>query len=39
MKKILKKINCEKMFTPKPVNKGYQLNIFLHGRENRYGQI
>lgn len=32
MKKILKKINCEEKFTPKPLRKRIQVKYFLHGK-------
>lgn len=32
MKKILKKINCEEKFTPKPLRKRIPVKYFLHGK-------
>lgn len=32
MKKIVKKINCEKKFTPKPPRKIIPVKYFLHGK-------
>lgn len=32
MRKILKKINCEEKFTPKPLRKRIPVKYFLHGK-------